>query len=467
MKPLKLGLVSFPGATPESTALVAKLLHKDITEHHCFFNDDHFHNHISHQILSLHDLGASAECIQAMYDKEAAIQRPLHPNGTPAVANRVTETNWTAHMGEANAHMFPDYLAFFSSEIAEHGVPNVLERYVFSPKANENGTLMLARFFGGLLHPIIQTGFGIEFGQDFLVADGLAQAALTTPEGATVMDMPSGVPEIKSGPTATLLSLLCEVYDSPKLTPMPYEKERITAQRLFEWVAADPARGATIREIYAKWTFNLTDDEDFDKKVEECVWLATLLLGATSKPDRKPRMDFFFAHFVTGALALRVVLDALKQPLHKAQLIQAYARSAALFVLLRGRPRIDLALVMSYPTYPTPPKATSALGSVGYGSPWLSLLNNAAVHPEPHVVKSIRMLFYCAQKYGNTPAGTAIGAVDKGNETYKGAATLDGTLFVRVAGVLTDAVGWVAHEEKEKFWDFRGGWDEAWDDEDD
>jgi hypothetical protein len=35
-----------------------------------------------------------------MYDKEAAIQRPLHPNRTPAESNRITEKNWTSHMGE-------------------------------------------------------------------------------------------------------------------------------------------------------------------------------------------------------------------------------------------------------------------------------------------------------------------------------------------------------------------------------
>ncbi|KAJ7237857.1 hypothetical protein C8J57DRAFT_1566777 [Mycena rebaudengoi] len=196
---LKPGLVNLPGATPASTALVVELLRKDVADHHCYFNDDHFHNHLSHQILSLHDLGASAECVQAMYDKEAAIQRPLHPNGTPAESNRITEQNWTSHMGEENAHMYPDYVTFFTPEIAKHGVPSVLERYLFSPEA----------------------------------------------------------------------------------------------------------------------------------------------------------------------VSVRVVLDALKQPLHKAQLLQAYAHSAAMFVFLRGRPCIDPALVMSYTACPAPPKTASASGLGG------------------------------------------------------------------------------------------------------
>jgi len=74
------------------------------------------------------------------------------------------------------------------------------------------------------------------------------------------------------------------------------------------------------------------------------------------------------------------------------------------------------------------------------------------------------MLFYCAQKYGNTAAGRVIGAVDgAGNETHKGSTKLDGTLFLRVAGELTNGLGWVAHGEEERFWDFSGiGWEEAW-----
>jgi hypothetical protein len=84
---------------------------------------------------------------------------------------------------------YPDYLEFFSLRISKEGVPAVLDRYVFSPEANGNGSMMLFRFVAGLLHPIIQAGvcpliftsgrvtdnffqFGIEFGQDFMVAQG-------------------------------------------------------------------------------------------------------------------------------------------------------------------------------------------------------------------------------------------------------------------------------------------------------
>ncbi|KAJ7022471.1 hypothetical protein C8F04DRAFT_1048986 [Mycena alexandri] len=460
--PLKSGLVNFPGATPESTALVAELLHTNFTAYHCFHNDQQFSNHLSHHILTLHDLGASAECIREMFAQEAAKQRDLFPNGTPTdEASDINESNWIKSLGKENSHKYPHYLSFFLTEIKKDGVSGVLERYLFSPEANANGTLMLTRFVGRLFHPMIDAGFGVEFGQDFIVAQGLAQAALTEPDGVSILDDGAGLPKIQSGSPTTLLSLLREVYESPKLAPMPYETESSRRSDSSNGWSRTPSA----ERRSARSTQSGRAEEDIMKKVEECMWQATLLLGATSKPGRKPRMDFFFMHLLTSSLFLRGIVDAIQAPIHKAQLLQAYARTAALYIILRGRPRIDPALVMSYPASPAAILApTAILGTVGYGSPWLPLLNNAAMHTEPHVVKAIRMLFYCAQQYGGTPAEAVIGAVDgEGKEIHKGAAKLDGTLFIRVAGKLTDAVGWVANGEKERFWDFGGiGWEEAW-----
>ncbi|KAJ7446128.1 hypothetical protein FB451DRAFT_1376003 [Mycena latifolia] len=83
-KSLKPGVVNLPGETPASTALVADLVYEDFKTHHCFWNEGNF------------------------------------------------------------ATLYPDCLAFFASKIAEHGVSDALERYVFSAEANSNGALMLA-----------------------------------------------------------------------------------------------------------------------------------------------------------------------------------------------------------------------------------------------------------------------------------------------------------------------------------
>ncbi|KAJ7061981.1 hypothetical protein C8F01DRAFT_1136024 [Mycena amicta] len=446
--PLQPGLVNFPGATLSSTTLVQQLLLKDASEHHCFWNGQYFTNHLAHHILSLHDLGVSETLIQAMYDKEAAIQRPIYVEGSPLTEDKrvMTATNWTQRLGNDNVHMYSSYLTFFTGEVAKLGVAGAFERYLFSPEANANGTLMLARFMSRLLHPMIQAGFGIEFGQDFMVAQGLAQAAVCFPDAANMMDAPTNTPTIKSGLERPLLSFLREVYDCPALAPLPYEGPSTDAERFVEWMVMDPSRDAALRSIYAEWTFDLTltgaeSDTYFARKVDECLWQAALLLGATSRAGRKPRMDFFLMHFLTGALFLPSMVKKLKEPMQRAQVLQAYARMAGLFVVLRGRPRIDGRVVMGY----SAPSERSA-------SPWLDLLENAAAHPEAHVVKAIRMLFYCANRFG--PAA---------RKTHPGLVDADGTLFVRIASALMDALGWVGRGEEDRFWDVSGiGWEEAW-----
>ena len=57
----------------------------------------------------------------------------------------------------------------------------VLEKYIFSREFNFDDKLndaeqprMLDRFVGGLLHPVIHTGYGYEFGLPGIIAEGNA-----------------------------------------------------------------------------------------------------------------------------------------------------------------------------------------------------------------------------------------------------------------------------------------------------
>jgi pre-mRNA-splicing factor ATP-dependent RNA helicase DHX16 len=99
---------------------------------------------------------------------------------------------------------------------------------------------------------------------------------------------------------------------------------------------------------------------------------------------------------------------------------------------------------------------------------WLALVKNGLYHKDAHVLKSVRAMYYAAQRYGSKGPGEAIGVRnEKGEETHKGALNMDGTIFVRAAGAMTNALGWVAYGSKEGNWDRSAlGWDAAWDNED-
>ncbi|KAJ7199365.1 hypothetical protein GGX14DRAFT_467877 [Mycena pura] len=465
------GLIHCP-LTHATRQVLQELLHKDYVTHHCFFNDLGFHNHLQHHLVAAYDMGASPALLKLIYNDEASILRPINRQGED-----ITVSNWTTRLGEHKA--YGSYLAFFAEEVSKNGVQQSCLKYVTAPEANGNGAGMFSRFLSGAIHPFLQVGFGVEFGQDYMVSQGLAMAAVTSPVITNfALDMPAGLPKIvKTSKGVTLLGLLREVYDSPVLKPiLPYDPDPL-AMHHYQKLSENLDRVAELKRIYAKWSIDTTltgaaSDAEFAAKTEECIWQATLLLAATGRPNRAPRPDFFLMHMLTSALCLPSLLRMFPDPVHKAQLLQGYVRAGALYVLLRGLPRIDIPLLMSYPADArppahTPPGGPAALGSPsapGETNPWLAIVQNALHHRDAHVIKAVRLLYYAATMYGGTPPGAAIGARDhEGKETHVGAGAMDGTVFVRAAGVVSDTLGWVAYGQPEGKWDRSAlGYDEAW-----
>lgn len=123
------GILNLPGSTPQSKALVEKLLEEDRDTHHCLYYVG-FHNHLSHQwvayrdhvssssgfsrahyhsrnsLLAAYDLGAPAPLLQSIYDANIKGLVPLHAVDlkTGAVEEqkvRITTQNWTEFLGQA------------------------------------------------------------------------------------------------------------------------------------------------------------------------------------------------------------------------------------------------------------------------------------------------------------------------------------------------------------------------------
>jgi hypothetical protein len=67
--------------------------------------------------------------------------------------------------------MWTDYLDFFDVEVKLKGIQGVLEDYAFHPA-------IIPRLVSGALHPIIHLGFGVEFEDNMIIAEGLAEAAI-------------------------------------------------------------------------------------------------------------------------------------------------------------------------------------------------------------------------------------------------------------------------------------------------
>jgi len=337
---------------------------------------------------------------------------------------------------------------------------------------------MQQRVVAGLFHPFIQTGYGAEFGSDAMIAEGLAQAAVHSPytKAPTQQKSQSG-----STPPHTLLQILRLAYDSEIMKPvMPYDPDALLGRRGRD--ASEGGRPEEIARLTALWfTDGATEPApgELEKKQEELVWLSTLLFVGTGKPGRKPRLDFFLMHINNATLFLPSILKLLNAyPRSQLALLKDYLTVILMTLLIRGRPRIDPALLMSYTATPHPPPSQhppilvegALIGDPthpGDVNPWLAILS-AALHAEDsHTTKAIRALFYASQRYGLTAAGAlgsaGVGKEEEGQETHKGINSVDGTLFLRAAGVIIQNMGWVDKGEAAGNWDRSAlGWDAAW-----
>ncbi|KAI4521002.1 hypothetical protein K525DRAFT_248119 [Schizophyllum commune Loenen D] len=469
--PLRKGLVNLPGATPQAAALTQRLLQQDFVKHHCFFNEQGFHNHLPHHLLSVLDLGGSAHLLQSIYDTEAAAQRPATLGKSGVEVPLITEENWTAHLGKEIA--YAGYLQFFSDEIAEHGAEATVERFVFSPEANGNGSITLARLGSAVFHPWIQLALGLEFKQDFLVAAGLSLIAMTEPAFPDLLaDTSSGLPSVTytTNKSLTLHELFEEVYASDALEPGPYDPEVIFGHHAQKFKSHSEAL-STVLEISKRWKFPPTDDAPafnaaLEQKRKEAIVEATLFLGATGlKHDNRgapPRVDFFLMHLLTSSMFMQTLFDVARKPEYQARLLQVYIRSTIMTVLARGRPKPDVGALYKR-AVSLGDEARDAIGTPAtreaqnmQGRPacplnaWSSIIDSACHHSESHVAKAARALLYAAKLYETEEDLGVVPGVD-------------GTVFLRAATVLIDGLGWVSKGEKELWWDLSAvGWDEAW-----
>lgn len=470
--PLSHGLLSLPGITPQSKACAEELLAKDLRDHHCFYGRAGFHNHLPHFVLAAYSLGAPEDVLRDIFAREVKDLRPLQVEHSSDVV--VDHNNWTLHLGEEEA--YAAYMVFFQTVVRSLGVVDAVKTFVFSPAANNNGASMLVRLVSGAVHPLIQLGYGLEFGDELLVVSGLAQTACHDVNTAELFeDLLQGGPFPNGNNTAdaelpSLFSVLRQFYDSDVLTPvMPYDPDALLSKRRRD-AFRDGTRGTEIVRIASMWSLPQDSPPTFwEKKLEETFWMVIVLLFSTGKPNRPPRLDFFIMHMVTSSLFLPVFFNkVLYDPgdgKYKAQLLQAYLRTCLAYLIVRGRPRIDPTIIMHATASPQP-SATSN-GSVLPASnvnPWMAIVNAAINHPEAHLPKVLRTLVYATQKYGRTPAGGVPGVFDAdGAEVLPGLGSVDGSLFVRGAGVMMNTLGWVSHGEAEGEWDRSAlGWDDAW-----
>jgi len=86
-------------------------------------------------------------------------------------------------------------------------------------------------------------------------------------------------------------------------------------------------------------------------------------------------------------------------------------------------------------------------------NPWLAIIQSALEHPDDHVCKIQRALGHWSRMFGGRPQGYWAKSPPKENAVQlKGVELLDGTLFVRVAGMTQETKGWMREGQEQGRW---------------
>ncbi|KAF8903483.1 hypothetical protein CPB84DRAFT_1678024 [Gymnopilus junonius] len=462
---------TWPGVTPDSTKTLQAILTDNHKRWHVFFNDRGFHNHSAHTALSLWCLGAGKSILQSSYEASAKYQRPAFTS-----PNSITKQNWVNHLGH-ESNYYQGYLEFFQDELEHKNFSAILEEYVFATDANfvsgrsaDKQPEMLNRFFAGLLHPMIHAGFGIEFNLPGTFAEGLAQTAVHPADSTDVLPA-TFFSQSEDG----LVSRFASTVGLGSQT----DKKDVHAFTVLARILADPTlvlnappqelgfyqkviakHGESIVKYVNQWTL----DGDLQKKLEELLWTNVLIYAvAGNEPTGPFNADFFHMHFVTSSIFLSTIFVHLKRS-SQILLLKSYFSVCLGWYLSRGRPPLDIArffsktetlLPVAPGPQPTPNEAAHPSPSSIHAitpDPWLPVIQSTLTHPDDHISKLQRALSEYASHFGSTPAGTFAGT------ELKDAELIDGTLFVRAAGLTQSRLGWVREGEAplEGVWDRHG-----------
>lgn len=167
-------------------------------------------------------------------------------------------------------------------------------------------------------------------------------------------------------------------------------------------------------------------------------------------------------HLVTSSLFLPSICAYF--PPHITQIfLRSYFSICLATWVGKGRPSVEITqkFISNTDTFPQEPIGDRAMkpakGTLTpetvTPNPWLAIIQSALMHPDDHVCKVQRALGHWSGMFGGRPRGYwAKSSPKEGAAQLKGVELLDGTLFVRVAGMTQATKGWMREGREHGDW---------------
>ena len=289
LTPSTAGSYHVPDIKSQSCKLASELLDKNHEKNHMYFNDDGFHNHIVHHLLTILALGATPEEIQRGFENNDGYQRPQAPLKQRNVEDMSDRETFKKFLGKQQ--YFHDFTEYFAREIDKKGWQATLKEHLFA--GDEHSETLLKRMFAGFYHPIIHLGFGVEFEQPAIIAEALAQAATHDVWIAKFID-PVAEAAKKATQSKSLVQLIHEAKKTEKLATAAHWSD---GNKVRDGVIA--RAGKEMIDLAAQWSVK---PDELDKKTAEMMNAAIYFTGAAQRREKVKKIDFYFMHCTNSSI---------------------------------------------------------------------------------------------------------------------------------------------------------------------
>ncbi|KAH1341065.1 hypothetical protein KXV68_000231 [Aspergillus fumigatus] len=278
------------------------------------------HSHLPHLLGSAYALGADSDQLTRTYEHEITQLVPIARGFIRGEA--ISKENWRDFLTRKEYTMA--YQDFFDNEVKEKQGDwgKVLEEYLYS------GTEPLVNgCTGGLGHPFIHLAYAYEFRSKEVAAQALSQGCTEYNAMHTVLDQ--APPDTSKYKTTSLAEVFEKVRQDPRLDDLFSEPGIANLD-----VLSQEQNIAVVLEHWNAWEIT-----DLVAQFEECCDLAVVL--ALSNGNRRDSFDFFNAHIMTVAHALRVLWHYVPTD-RRASILKQYALFGIMTYICQLRPRFSL-----------------------------------------------------------------------------------------------------------------------------
>ncbi|KAK9367926.1 hypothetical protein V1509DRAFT_105481 [Lipomyces kononenkoae] len=409
------------GMRADSAQAASEVLQENMENHHIFFNDQGFHNHIVHHILSIYALGASPEEIKAAYEHDKLYQRKPFPVDENVVQAMSDKKKFEQFAGKENH--YSNFLVYFQRELDAKGVGPVLNEHLFAEDGHADD--LLVRMFAGFLHPLIHLGFGVEFNQPAIVAEALAEAAVhDTWIGDFLLPAEKAAGSIGKHGEKTLVQLLDEIRGNEKLVNSPH------------WPDGNKIRDGILKRApdeMIKYAGQYTISPDrLEEKLAEMVNFVVYYTTTAQRPPKQIKFDFFYMHCLNCSIFLPALFSIPSLSLgSKIRLLEWKGRMDLAMYVSRASPKLLLDDVTNYKSH----KA------------WKAVFDSVVkLEDDGHVSKMTRAVAY----------GEKVCKPFEGGGKGKGF-MIAGDMWLNIGNMVIDSA-----ESPEERWVRSTGFDEAW-----